>query len=132
MIGMAHFHIAEMPALWKCRQATSVLSAQICFFGTESGKKPPAFFSRTLANQNGKGVHSNCQADLPDSRGRTALHVAARKGLSDRFSVGRGLCVCVILGPPTVVPFYLFFGEGSPSKIDYRKGTLIVTFYWRT
>ena len=29
------------------------------------------------------------------------------------------------LGP---VPFYPFFGEGSPSKIDYRKeGTLILT-----
>ena len=26
------------------------------------------------------------------------------------------------------MPFYLFFGEGSPSKIDYRKkGTLILT-----
>ena len=24
------------------------------------------------------------------------------------------------LGPP-VVPFYSFFGEGSPTKIDYRK-----------
>ena len=31
------------------------------------------------------------------------------------------------LGPP-VVPFYSFFGEGSPTKIDYRrKGTLILT-----
>ena len=29
------------------------------------------------------------------------------------------------LGPP-VVPFYLFLGEGFPTKIDYRKrGTLI-------
>ena len=26
----------------------------------------------------------------------------------------------VLLGPP-VVPFYPFFGEGSPTKIDYRK-----------
>ena len=31
------------------------------------------------------------------------------------------------LGPP-VVPFYVFFGEGSPAKIDYiKKGTLILT-----
>ena len=31
------------------------------------------------------------------------------------------------LGPP-VVPFYPFLGEGSPTKIDYRKeGTLILT-----
>ena len=31
------------------------------------------------------------------------------------------------LGPP-VVPFCPFLGEGSPSKIDYRKkGTLILT-----
>ena len=31
------------------------------------------------------------------------------------------------LGPP-VVPFYPFFGEGSPTKIDHRKrGTLILT-----
>ena len=32
-----------------------------------------------------------------------------------------------LLGPP-VVPFYPFLGEGSPTKIDYRKkGTLILT-----
>ena len=32
----------------------------------------------------------------------------------------------VYLGPP-VVPFYPFFGEGSPTKIDDRKkGTLII------
>ena len=32
-----------------------------------------------------------------------------------------------LLGPP-VVPFYPFWGEGSPTKIDYRKkGTLILT-----
>ena len=32
-----------------------------------------------------------------------------------------------ILGPP-VVPFYLFLGEGCPTKIDYRKKfTLILT-----
>ena len=32
-----------------------------------------------------------------------------------------------LLGP-AVVPFYLFFGEGSPTKIDYRRrGTLILT-----
>ena len=32
-----------------------------------------------------------------------------------------------LLGPP-VVPFYPFFGEGSPTKIDYsKKGTLIPT-----
>ena len=31
------------------------------------------------------------------------------------------------LGPP-VVPFYPFWGEGSPTKIDYsKKGTLIRT-----
>ena len=31
------------------------------------------------------------------------------------------------LGPP-VVPFLPFFGEGSPTKLDYRrKGTLILT-----
>ena len=31
------------------------------------------------------------------------------------------------LGPP-VVPFFPFFGEGSLTKIDYRKkGTLILT-----
>ena len=31
------------------------------------------------------------------------------------------------LGPP-VVPFYPFFGEGSPTKIDYRKkGSLILS-----
>ena len=31
------------------------------------------------------------------------------------------------LGPP-VVPFYPFWGEGSPTKIDYRKkGTLILS-----
>ena len=31
------------------------------------------------------------------------------------------------LGSP-VVPFYPFLGEGSPTKVDYRKkGTLIVT-----
>ena len=36
-------------------------------------------------------------------------------------------CLGKRLGPP-VVPFYPFFGEGSPSKIDYRKtGTLILT-----
>ena len=33
-----------------------------------------------------------------------------------------------LLGPP-LVPFYPFLGEGSPSKIDYRKkvGTLSLT-----
>ena len=33
-----------------------------------------------------------------------------------------------LLGPP-VVPFYPFLGEGSPTKIDYRKtvGTLMLT-----
>ena len=33
-----------------------------------------------------------------------------------------------LLGPP-VVPCYPFLGEGSPTKIDYRKkvGTLILT-----
>ena len=32
------------------------------------------------------------------------------------------------IGPP-VMPFYPFLGEGSPTKIDYRKkGTLILTF----
>ena len=39
-----------------------------------------------------------------------------------------------ILGPP-VASFYPFFGEGSPTKIDYRKrkGTLIRTSQiWRT
>ena len=30
------------------------------------------------------------------------------------------------LGPP-VVPFHPFLGEGSPTKIDYRKSTLILT-----
>ena len=38
------------------------------------------------------------------------------------------------LGPP-VVPFYPFLGEGSPTKLDYRKkvGTLILTSQiWRT
>ena len=36
--------------------------------------------------------------------------------------------VCRLLGPP-VVPFYPFFGEGSPTtKIDYRKkGALILS-----
>ena len=35
------------------------------------------------------------------------------------------------LGPP-VVPFYPFFGEGSPTKLDYRKkmGTLFLS--WRS
>ena len=30
---------------------------------------------------------------------------------------------------PSIAPFYLFFGEGSPTKIDYgnKKGTLILT-----
>ena len=33
----------------------------------------------------------------------------------------------LLLGPP-VVPCYPFLGEGSPTKIDYRKkGTLILT-----
>ena len=33
-----------------------------------------------------------------------------------------------LLGPP-VVPIYPFLGEGSPTKIDYRKkGTLLLTF----
>ena len=34
-----------------------------------------------------------------------------------------GLQLC-----PAVVPFYPFLGEGSPTKIDYRKkGALILT-----
>ena len=32
-----------------------------------------------------------------------------------------GLAPLWMLGPP-VVPFYHCFGEGSPAKIDYRKG----------
>ena len=36
-------------------------------------------------------------------------------------------CLVSLLGPP-VVPFCPFLGEGSPTKIDYRKkGTLILT-----
>ena len=36
------------------------------------------------------------------------------------------------LGPP-VVPFYPFLGEGSPTKIDYRKRVpLFCPLYWRT
>ena len=41
----------------------------------------------------------------------------------ERSKTGRWL---VTLGPP--VPFYPFLGEGSPTKIDYRKkDTLILT-----
>ena len=37
------------------------------------------------------------------------------------------------IGGANLDPPYPFFGEGSPSKIDYRKkGALILTFYWRT
>ena len=37
------------------------------------------------------------------------------------------------LGPP-VVPFYPFFGESSPAKIDYRKklAPLSYPLYWKT
>lgn len=35
-------------------------------------------------------LYAGVEADLPDSRGRTALHVAARKGLSDCTSEPQG------------------------------------------
>ena len=48
---------------------------------------------------------------------------AADLHLPDRCSPSPGSW----LGPP-VVPFYPFWGEGSPIKVDYRqKGTLILT-----
>ena len=46
---------------------------------------------------------------------------AKRADTTARFVIG------LILGPP-VVPLYPCLGEGSPTKIDYRKkGTLILT-----
>ena len=36
-----------------------------------------------------------------------------------------------VLGP-AVVPFYPFLGEGSPTKIDYRKQLVpLFPLYWR-
>ena len=32
--------------------------------------------------------------------------------------------VLKVLGPPARCPFTLFWGEGSPTKIDYRKQTV--------
>ena len=52
--------------------------------------------------------------DARDSRGTSPY--------TPHFSMnqfyGRG--TLIRLGPP-VVPFYPFWGEGSPTKIDYRK-----------
>ena len=45
------------------------------------------------------------------------------------FAITRGHgvpLICQTLGPP-VLPFYPFWGEGSPTEIDYsNKGTLIL------
>ena len=60
--------------------------------------------------------------------GRPGKHSARPwAGALDEVRQFGGWCKPHSLGPP-VVPFYPFLGEGSPTKIDYRKKvTLILT-----
>ena len=49
--------------------------------------------------------------------------------------LGKKGAQCFFMLAPPIVPssFTNFLGEGSRTKIDYRKkGSLILTFYWRT
>ena len=50
---------------------------------------------------------------------------AARKTSGTRRVAFFGMGALLLLGPP-VVPFYPFFGEGSPTKIDYRKKDILI------
>ena len=58
---------------------------------------------------------------------RVLLEVAGMpSGSAGRLPISLPI-ICVCLGPP-VVPIYPLLGEGSPTKINYRrKGTLILT-----
>ena len=52
-----------------------------------------------------------------------------RRGV-DPYLQRAGPCCSFVLGP-RLLPFYPFLGEGSPTKIDYRKkGTLMEDLDW--
>ena len=101
-------------------------------------RKAPVFGGAQMFDQSFLTVYASCWRDM----GGTSLsptETGARKGAMSWAKKHIWLWLCfwgTMLGPP-VVPFYLFWGEGSPTKIDYGKSkighqVIPTSNHWRT